>query len=184
MITNEPSQNAICHSEGSEESLIRGAQTLRVAEGESFETVSSSGGIRGFTLIEALLAMTVLGFAAAGVLLPFAGGAAARAEGVHRSLGAELAANLMEQVIKAPFSDIVTNYNYSESQGKVIDITTGLAFTDPKYTNFSRKVTSVYVTVKPQPAQSDPTKCNFILVTVQVDYSGRNVATLSRLVSE
>ncbi len=139
---------------------------------------------RGFTLIEAMLAVTVLGFAAAGVLLPFVSGAAVRAEGIRRTLGAGLAGNLMEQIIKTPFSDIVANYNYTEPQGQVKDVTTGMPFTDPKYANFSRSVTCVYATVPPQTAQTDPAKCNFILVTVQVDYSGRNVATLSRLVSE
>lgn len=138
----------------------------------------------GFTLTEAMLAVTVLGFAAAGVLLPFVNGAAVRAEGVRRTLGAALASDLMEQIIKAPFGDIVINYNYTEFQGQVKDATTGMPFTDPKYAKYSRNVTCAYVTAPPQPVQTDPTKCNFILVTVQVDYSGKNVATLCRLVSE
>jgi len=133
---------------------------------------------RGFTLIEAMLAVTVLGFAAAGVLLPFVSGTAVRAEGVRRTLGAGLAGNLMEQIINAP----VAGYIDTEPQGQVKDVTTGMPFTvtDPKYAkyaNFSRKVTCVSVTVP-------PATCNFILITVQVDYSGKNVATLSRLVSE
>jgi len=156
--------------------------------------------MRGFTLTEAMLAVTVLGFAAAGVLLPFVSGAAVRAEGVRRTLGAGLAGDLMEQIVRLPFLDPQgTNYSpgpeagdydnvddfhgYTEIQGQVKDAT-GAVFTDPKYAKYSRKVTCVYATVLPQPAQTDPAKCNFILVTVQVDYSGKNVATLSRLVSE
>jgi prepilin-type N-terminal cleavage/methylation domain-containing protein len=155
---------------------------------------------RGFTLIEAMLAVTVLGFAAAGALLPFVSGAAARAEGMRRTLGAGLAGDLMEQILRLPFHDPQgTNYSpgpeagdfdniddfhgYTELQGQVKDAT-GAVFTDPKYLNYSRSVTCVYATVPPQTAQTDPAKCNFILVTVQVDYSGKNVATLSRLVSE
>ena len=38
--TKKLSQNAICHSERSEESLISASQTLRFAQGDSFEIVS------------------------------------------------------------------------------------------------------------------------------------------------
>jgi prepilin-type N-terminal cleavage/methylation domain-containing protein len=155
---------------------------------------------RGFTLTEAMLAVTVLGFAAAGVLLPFVSGAAVRAEGMRRTLGAGLAGDLMEQILRLPFHDPQgTNYSpgpeggdfdnvddfhgYAELQGQVKDAA-GVVFTDPKYANYSRNVTCVYATVSPQPAQTDPAKCNFILVTVQVNCSGKNVATLCRLVSE
>ena len=155
---------------------------------------------RGFTLTEAMLAVTVLGFAAAGVLLPFVSGDAVRAEGIRKMLGAGLAGDLMEQILRLPFHDPQgTNYSpgaeagdfdnvddfhgYTELQGQVKDAM-GVVFTDPKYGNYSRSVTCVYATVPPQPAQTDPSKCNFILVTVRVDYSGKNVATLSRLVSE
>jgi prepilin-type N-terminal cleavage/methylation domain-containing protein len=172
MITKELSQNTICHPDRSEKSLICGTQTLRFAQGDSFEIVINSGRTRGFTLIEVMLAVTVLGFAAAGVLLPFASGAIVRAEGIHMTLGAELAADLMEQILRAP----AAGYSLTEPQGQVKDAS-GVIFTDPKYANFSRKATCVSVTVP-------PAKCNFILITVQVDYSGRNVATLSRLVSE
>ncbi len=135
----------------------------------------------GFTLTEAMLAVTILGFAAASVLVPFVSGAAVRAEGMRRTLGAGLAGDLMEQIIKTPFSDIVTNYNYSELQGQVKDMTTGMPFTDPKYAKYSRSVTCAYALAPPQ---TDLTKYNFILVTIQVNYSGKNVATLCRLVSE
>ena len=155
---------------------------------------------RGFTMIEAMLAVTVLGFAAAGVLLPFVSGTAVRAEGVRRTLGAGLAGDLMEQIVRLPFLDpqgtdyspgpeggdfdnVDDFHNYTELQGQVKDAT-GAVFTDPKYASYSRSVTCAYVTVPPQPEQTDPTKCNFILVTVQVNYSGKNVATLCRLVSE
>jgi prepilin-type N-terminal cleavage/methylation domain-containing protein len=134
----------------------------------------------GFTLTEAMLAVTVLGLAAAGVLLPFVSGATVRAEGTRRTLAAELASDLIEKIIITPFEQIVDDYNYVELQGQVKD-TTGVVFADPKYANFSRKVTCSYATAPPQ---TDPPQYNFILVTVQVDYSGKNVATVSRLVSQ
>lgn len=139
--------------------------------------------MRGFTLVEAMVAVFVLAIAAAGVLLPFVSGAAVQAEGGRMTLGAELAAGKMEQIINTPFDDIISNYNYTEPQGGVIDLTTNpkVPFTDPRYANFSRKVTCQYAVAPPQ---TEPrAKYNFILVTVQVDYRGKNVATLKRLVS-
>ena len=138
---------------------------------------------RGFTLIEAMMALVVLGIAAAGVLLPFSSGARVRAEGVRRTLGAKLASDLMEEIINTPFDDIATSYNYSEPQGQVKDAA-GAVFTDLHYANFSRDVSCEYVTVPQQPPQSEPEKCNFIRVTVQVYYSGRIIATINRLVSK
>ena len=140
-------------------------------------------GKEGFTLVEAMLAVVVLAIAAAGVLLPFVSGATVRAEGIRRTLAADLASDLMEQIIKTPFGQIVADYNYTEPQGQVKDVT-GAVFTDPKYVNFSRNVTCAYVTVPQQAAQTDPAKCDFILVTVRVDYSGKETATIRRLVSE
>ncbi|MHC4507609.1 MAG: type IV pilus modification PilV family protein [Planctomycetota bacterium] len=161
---------------------------------------------RAFTLVEAMLAVVVLGIAAAGVLLPFVSGAAVRAEGVRRTLAAGLASDLMEQIIKLPFHDPddETSYNpgpepgetgaanfdniddyhgYIEAQGQVKDAA-GVAFTDPKYANFSRNVTSVYHAMSPQPAPGSPAECDFISVTVQVNYSGKQMANIVRLVSE
>ncbi len=141
-------------------------------------------GRRGFTLVEAMLAVVVLAIASAGVLLPFVSGATVRAEGIRRTLGADLASDLMEQIIKTPFGQIVAGYsNYTELQGQVKDAT-GTVFTDPKYANFSRNVTCAYVAASPQSPPSDPATCSFILVTVRVDYSGKETATIRRLVSE
>jgi len=141
----------------------------------------------GFTLVEAMLAVVVLGIAAAGVLLPFTSGASVRAEGAYRTLGARLASDLIEEIVNkavdTPLDQMVANYNYSEPKGTVKDAA-GNAFTDSNYANFSRTVTCNYATVPPQPDQSDPTKYNFILVTVQVNYNGKEVAAISRLISK
>ncbi len=155
---------------------------------------------RGFTLAEALMAVTVLGIAAAGVLLPFAGGARVRAEGVHKTLGVKLASDLMEEILIKPFHDpdgtdyspgpdagevdfgdfdnVDDFHDYSELQGQVKDAAGNT------YANFSRNVTCVYRAMSPQPAPGSLAECDFISVTVQVDYSGRPIATINRLVSE
>ena len=162
-------------------------------------------GRRGFTLAEAMMAVVVLGIAAASVLLPFISGAAVRAEGVNRTLAARLASDLMEQILRLPFHDpqgtdytsgpesgetvpagfdnIDDYHGYAEPQGQVKDAT-GTVFTDSAYANFSRNVTCEYVYVPPQPVESDPSKCEFIRITVRVDHSGKQMAVIVRLVSE
>ena len=126
------------------------------------------------------MAMVVLGIAAAGVLLPFTSGASVRAEGQRRTLAAKLAADLMEEVVKTPFGDIVDKYNHTETQGQVKD-SSGAVFTDDNYACFSRTVscTEVYV---PQESQTGAVK--FILAIVQVDYNGREIAVINRLISK
>jgi prepilin-type N-terminal cleavage/methylation domain-containing protein len=161
-------------------------------------------GRRGFTLAEAMMAVFVLGIAAASVLLPFMSGAAVRAEGVNRTLAARLASDLMEQILRLPFHDYgggatvepepgesdpteydsINDYHgYNEPQGQVKDAT-GTVFTDSAYANFSRNVTCEYVYVPPQPPETDPAKCEFIRITVQVKHSGKQMANIVRLVSE
>ena len=135
---------------------------------------------RGFTLVEATLAMVLLGIAAAGVLLPYASGASLQAEGVHRTLGAVLANDLIEQIVATPFDSVIATYNYTESQGQLTD-SSDTTLTDSMYANFSREVASQYVRV---PQQSDAVETHYILATVQVYYQGRSVVTLSRLISE
>ena len=136
----------------------------------------------GFTLAEAMIAMVILGMAAAGVLLPFSSGASVQAEGIRYTLAAKLGSDLIEQVIDTPFSQIVSSYNYSEEQGQITDAE-GNVFTDPAYLNFSRTITTEYVDV-PVSSGVYSSGTEFILVTVQIDYNGRPMATLKRLISE
>jgi len=139
----------------------------------------------GFTLAEAMMATVVLGVAAVGVLLPFTTGAAVRAEGMHRTLGAKLAGDLIEEIMSVPFdeiaADIVAGYDgYTEPQGQVKDAD-GVVFTDSNYARFSRDVSweKFYV-----PQQSASAPLQFIRITVNVYYSGRQIAAVSQLVSE
>ena len=135
----------------------------------------------GFTLAEAMIAMVVLGMAAASVLLPFSSGAAVQVEGMRRTLGANLASHLIEKIINTPFEDIINDYDgYSETQGQIKDAEDEI-FIDSNYSNFSRNVTCKYVYV---PQESGTLTPKFILVTVQVDYSGKPIATINRLISE
>ena len=136
---------------------------------------------KAFTLAEAMIAMVVLGIAAAGVLLPFTCGAAVQAEGMRRTLGAKLANDLMQEIVNTPFNQIVAGYGtFSESQGQVKDAG-GVVFTDSNYTMLSRNSTCDYVYV---PQESGTGVAKYILVKVRVYYSGKEIAIINRLVSE
>ncbi|MCX5635261.1 MAG: prepilin-type N-terminal cleavage/methylation domain-containing protein [Planctomycetota bacterium] len=134
----------------------------------------------GFTLAEAMIATVILGIAAAGILLPFTSGQVVRAEGVHRTLGAKLAADLMEKIVNTPFNQIVASYNYSEAKGQVKD-SAGVVFTDLNYANYSRDVSchEVYV-----PQESGTGQSKFILATVKVYYSGKQIVIINRLITK
>ncbi len=128
------------------------------------------------------MAILLLGLAAAGVLLPFSGGAAVQAEGARITLAAKLAGDLMERIIATPFNQIVElddGTTRTEAQGQVTDAQ-GVKFTDPMYANFSREVTYRYR--YPDGVQYSAVP-DFVLVTVQVHYQGRDSATLNRLIS-
>ena len=136
---------------------------------------------KAFTLAEAMMATVVLGIAAAGVLLPFTSGTAVRAEGMRRTLGAKLASDLMQEIVNTPFNQIVAAYGaFSEAQGQVKDAG-GVVFTDSNYAMFSRDSMCNYVYV---PQESGTGVVKFILVTVRVYYSGKEIAIVNRLVSE
>jgi len=137
---------------------------------------------RGFTLVEATIAMVLLGIAAAGVLLPFSHGAAVQAEGRRLMLAARLADELMEGVLATPFDQIVARgdgYTTTEAAGQIADAQ-GTPLTDPIYANFSRDLSYYYL--YPNLAEWKPTP-DFVLAQVQVYYQGRKLAALSRLIS-
>jgi len=134
----------------------------------------------GFTLAEAMMATVVLGIAVTGILLPFTSGAMERVEGIRRTLGSQLASDLMEEIVRTPFEQIVSSYNgYRESEGQIKDAW-GQVFTGSNYAHLSRDVSCEYVYV---PQESGTTEAKFILATVRVYYRGREIAILRRLIS-
>jgi prepilin-type N-terminal cleavage/methylation domain-containing protein len=136
---------------------------------------------RGFTLTEAMIAVVVLSIAAAGVLLPFTSGTAVRAEGLRQTLAAKLAGDMMEQIVKTPFGEIVSSYNgYAEPRGLIKDVG-GVVFADPRYANFSRDVSCEYVYVPQESGTAEP---KFIRAAVRVYYSGRQVVIINRLITK
>jgi prepilin-type N-terminal cleavage/methylation domain-containing protein len=147
---------------------------------ENINTMKVRTKYGGFTLIEAMLAVVVLSIAAAGVLLPFASGATVQADGMHRTIAAKLAGDLLEQIVSKPFSSISAYNGYTEAQGQVKDAA-GNVFTDRAYAKFGRSVTceNIYLA---QQAGTLPSV--FIRVTIRVTYGGSELVSLKRLVSQ
>ena len=136
---------------------------------------------KGFSLAEAIMATVVLSIAAAGVLLPFVSGAAVQAEGVHRTLAAKLASDLMEEITATPFAQVVDSYDaYTEPQGQVKDAN-GVVFADSRYGSFSIEVSCEYVYVPQESATRVP---EFILATVRIYYNGRQITVINRLIGK
>lgn len=135
----------------------------------------------GFTLPEAMVALVILGIAAAGVLVPFGGGASVQAEGLRQTLAAKLANDLLERIINTPFDQTVTAWgSYTEPQGQVTDVS-GVVFADPLYAAFSREASCAYVYVYEE--SGPPLAPNFIRASVRVCYRGTEVVTLDRLIT-
>ena len=129
---------------------------------------------KGFTLAEAMIAVTLLAFAASAVTMPFVAGAACRAEGARRTLAAKLAQDRLEQlerIAKIDYSQLWMYDGWYEFPGGLDDGNGGF-LTDPVYSDFTRfsNVVSfsvqngVLVQVAPG-AESD-----FSMVTVSVSY--------------
>lgn len=134
---------------------------------------------KGFSLAESMIALVILGFAASAVTVPFTSGSKVRAEGMRRTLAADLANNMMECVLNTDFANIISNYNYSEPKGQIKNYQ-GNNFTDLRYSKFSRTVASQKVYVTQESNNFDP---KFIHVTVIVYYDGIAMVTINRLIS-
>ena len=135
----------------------------------------------GFTLAEVLLATVLLTTGVAGILLPFAGGAAQQVEGINRTTAAILADDMLQIVSMTDYDDIISTYDgYAESQGQIKDAT-GAVRTDTGYSRFSRTVQCESVYLSQQSLLGSQT---FILVTVTVSYNDDAVITLKKLIAK
>ena len=136
--------------------------------------------MKGFTLAEAMIAIVVLGIAASGILLPYTSGAAARQDGVNRTLAIKLASDLMEDIVSRPYNQIIPIYgNLIEAKGNMVD-GWGTALSGPAYSKFSRQAHCIYI-YTPQESGSVPAK--MIRAEVQVNYDGTKIVLLERLIS-
>ncbi|MCY2924107.1 MAG: prepilin-type N-terminal cleavage/methylation domain-containing protein [Planctomycetota bacterium] len=154
---------------------------------------------QGFSLIEAMIASTILAATVTAVSLPFTAGAQNEQDSARTTLAVALAEGLMEEILSKPFDDPAGNqtpgpeaaetsrslydniddyHNYSDPAGQIKDAN-GVVFTDPLATGVSRSATVEYVYLSGQSATQAAT---IVRVTVTVKYKTQVVSTLQRLV--
>ena len=148
-----------------------------------------------FTLLESLLASSLLATAVVGIIVPFVAGAQNQRDDSRRTLATSLAQELMEEILTKSFNDqgvgpetgensrssfnCINDYNnYTESAGHILD-NCGNIVTDPAAVGLSRNVSVSYVTVPGQTPVNPPI---FGSVIVEVKYDGNSIFKLTRLV--
>ena len=130
---------------------------------------------KGFTLIEATIAMVILAIAAAGILLPFANAASVQAEGSTQTIAATLASEMMERILATSYADVIATYgSFEEADGALLDAAWQV-HAGSIYTGFSRSATCQSATVG---------SINLIAATVTVSYKGREVTRLTTLIGD
>lgn len=122
----------------------------------------------GFTLLEVLVAMMLLGIAAAGVGLPFATAAGVQREASVQLTAARLASDKLEQIRTAGYDSAVDS---TEAAG-LVKKADGALFTDVFYADFGRTVTCQAATVG---------GVEMKWVTAAVSWDGREITRLSTL---
>jgi Tfp pilus assembly protein PilV len=152
-----------------------------------------------FTLVEALMAATILAMAIFGILVPFTVGAQNQQADARGTLAVNLAQELMEEILSKPFYDPqgasnpgpetgettrnlfdnIDDYNgYSEPDGGIVDHD-GNIVSDSIAKGLTRQADCAYVYVA---GQDQATSATFIRVTVTVSYKGTALVSLKRLV--
>lgn len=135
----------------------------------------------GFTMIEATIAMVILAVAAAGILLPFGLAAASQDEAAKQVLAANLGTELMEKVLMTEPNAIVATYEANgyppEGEGAMLDAA-GATYTGSAYAKFSRSVQCASATI------TDAPKVPMVVVTVVVNYDGREMTRLMTMVKQ
>ncbi|MEN6309046.1 MAG: type II secretion system protein [Anaerohalosphaeraceae bacterium] len=132
---------------------------------------------KGFTLIEAMMAMVILAVAASGIMVSFAAAASVQTEAHRRIIASRLAADKIEYLASKDFTVLESVYvgkTITESAGTLTD-STGTLIAGNAYTDLSRTVSCEYAAVA---------GVNLIWVTVDVAYKGTPMAHLGTLIGD
>ena len=155
----------------------------------------------GLTLIEALLAATLLAAVIGAVLCPFAAAASNQKFAERQTLASFLAQEMMEEVLSMPYADPdgdsepgpefdessrsaydnIDDYDGLDEPPGAITSFDGTVFTGDAADGLSRHTAVKYVFVSGQDTSADAT---FAEVTVTVKHEGREIVRLRRLVYE
>ncbi|MBN1126220.1 MAG: prepilin-type N-terminal cleavage/methylation domain-containing protein [Sedimentisphaerales bacterium] len=129
-----------------------------------------------FTLIEAMLAVAILAAAAAGILLPFASGAAVQVEGARRTMAAKLASDLLEEIIATEYTQVYSTWNgYSETEGQVKNCASTVA--SPVYLSGS-----IYDFFRREVTVTENVTFGYSYVKVRIYYKGMQLAEIGTTV--
>lgn len=165
-----------------------------------FAVVRHRGRSRGLTLVECLIAASVLAIAASAALVPFAAGLKQTQDSARLEQAAELASSLLDEIAAHPFEDPdnandrtlgpdagetsrqlfdnVDDYNgYSDPTTAPTDAR-GASLTASNLAGLRRTVTVSYVTLSGQAVQPNHV---FALVTVRVFDGSALILTVNRL---
>ena len=155
----------------------------------------------GFALVEALIAVMILGFSAAGIAMLLTASMQQNYLSEKYMLAGNLAQDLLDEIMGKPFydpetpADLTAGPDAGESSRQNFDnvddyhglsepvgslqLPDSSALDSPRLSNFSRTATAQYVYMPEQDPQDDPT---FILVTVQVQDGSVPMAQLKCLI--
>ena len=153
----------------------------------------------GFTLIEALLAISLLAMGITAITVPFTAVAQNEVEDASQCLAGTLASEMMEEILSKPFDDpqgdsvagpevgesnrgnfdnMDDYHGYVEAAGSITDAF-GSVVSDPAAYNLSRHVDVDYVWVSGQDTEATPT---FLRITIEMQQSDQPLLHVTRLV--
>jgi len=158
---------------------------------------------RGMTLMEALLASTLLAMGASAIVLPFTTAAQNEEADARRTLAVHLAQEMIEEILSKPFDDPqgggavgpegdetsrglydnIDDYNgyaegYDQALNSIVGLT-GQSISEPAAEYLSRHVATTYVYVAGQDSGDDP---SFIRIDVTVKHKNNKMLSLTRMV--
>jgi len=156
----------------------------------------------GFTLVEALIAVMILGFSAAGIAMLLTASMQQNYLSEKYMLAGNLAQDLLDEIMGKPFYDPdspgnltpgpeagetsralldnVDDYDGLIEPAGAMQLPNGSPLDRPNLGGFSRSTSAEYVYLPGQDAQADPT---FILVDVEVLDNSVPMAEVKRLIS-
>lgn len=131
----------------------------------------------GFSLMECMVAITVLSVAAAALLMPFTAAANAARIDSKRTTAATLATQMLERLTDMSYGEILAMDGTVEA-GESISSITGQPLNAASLAGFTRRVDAAEVTVTASGANGDAT---FVRVVVTVTCDGVEPIEMRRL---
>lgn len=133
----------------------------------------------GFSLIEVLIASTILAGVTAGLVMPFSLAAEHQQLDARRTTAATLLSQMMERLTVKSYDGILAMDGYRESGGQITG-PAGEPLNDPSLSGFTITVTAAEQPI-PVGGQTEQEASVFCLATVSVSHPTINTVSVSRL---